>query len=77
MDKHQFRDGGNMGLKDGKTERDLLIELCTDVRWIKDELSKHLAQHRTVRNLIIAASCTAVVSTVLFAVNLWCQHKGP
>jgi len=60
-----------------KTDRDLLIELCTDVRWIKDELGKHLTQHRTVRNLLIAASCTATVSLILFGLNLLYQHKGP
>ena len=66
-----------MGLKDGKSERDLLVELCADVRWIKTEFSTHLAQHRTVRNLLIAASCTATVSLVVFGLNLLFQHKGP
>jgi hypothetical protein len=66
-----------MGLKDGKSERDLLVELCTDVRWIKDEFGKHLAQHRAVRCLLIAASCTATVSLVLFGLNLLFRHTGP
>lgn len=65
-----------MGLGN-KTERDLLIELCTDVKWLKAGFTSHLASHATIRNLFIAAMCTATVSLILFGLNLLFQHKGP
>ncbi len=54
-----------MGLHDGKTDHDLLIELCTDIKWLKTVLAGHIKEHASTRLVILGCVISAGVSVIL------------
>jgi len=48
-------------------DRDMLIEMHTDIRWLKTALSNHLTKHWRFTMLIITLVVTAIVTGKLLA----------
>ena len=46
-------------------DRDTLIEIRTDVRWLKENWVEHLKSHKTVRYIVYTALVTALVGLLL------------
>lgn len=46
-------------------DRDLLITIKTDVRWLKDGWVEHLKSHKTLRYLVYGAIVTALFGLLL------------
>ena len=47
-----------------KTDRDLLVELSTDVKWLKAAFTIHLTEHFRIRLLVLGSMIAA--ATALF-----------
>jgi hypothetical protein len=54
-----------MGLHDGKTDHDLLIELCTDMKWMKSVLTGHIKNHFQTFLVVLGCAVSAGVSVAL------------
>ena len=46
-------------------DRDLLIEIKTDVKWLKAGWIEHLKSHKTLRYLVYGAIITALIGLLL------------
>ena len=46
-------------------DRDTLIEIRTDVKWLKESWVEHLKSHKTIRYLIYGALITALLGLLL------------
>ena len=57
MDKHQ-----------GKSDRDLLIELSTDVKWVKGILDRHLRHHSKMFWVGVSVCSTIATGSVLILI---------
>jgi hypothetical protein len=45
--------------------RDMLIEMHTDVKWLKEVFNKHLNEHFQIRLLMIGSLLSAVAAVVI------------
>ncbi len=50
-----------------KEDHDKLIEIATDVKWIKEKLSDHLIKHWRFTILIVSLMLGAVVTGKIFS----------
>jgi hypothetical protein len=52
----------SMGLPNGKSERDLLIELCVDMKWVKQTVSDHVKEHVSTRLVVIGSLFSVAIA---------------
>lgn len=50
---------------DNKSDHDLLLQLCTDVKWLKHIMSNHIKHHWMLTVALAAASIAALLKWIL------------